>query len=100
MTLPATIQFAILGGIVLVGFIIAKYAHIDAKLRVLPTWLQFLVGGIAVSPLFTLDQGLVLEDVLDPSVVAIAISLTLWLILPLLFYRAIGVEPPNQNTTC
>lgn len=100
MTLPAIIQFAILGGIVLVGVIIAKYAYVDAKLQRLPTWLQLLVGGIGVSPLFTLDHGFVLEGVLDPSVVAIAISLALWLILPLLFYRAIGAEPPNQHGTC
>jgi hypothetical protein len=47
MALPATVQFAILGGIILVGFIIAKHTHVDAKLRALPTWLQFIVGGVA-----------------------------------------------------
>jgi len=100
MTLPATVQFAILSGIILVGFIIAKHTHVDAKLRALPIWFKLLVGGIAVSPLFTLDQGFVLEGVLDPGIVAIAISLTLWLVLPLIFYRAVITDRQDQNATC
>lgn len=100
MALPALVQYAILAGIVIVGFLIAKYTHVDAKLRTLPTWLKFLVGGIAGSPLFTLNHGFVLEGVLDPSVVAIAISLTLWLVLPLLFYRVVETEPWQQNAAC
>jgi hypothetical protein len=100
MALPATVQFAILGGIILVGFIIAKHTHVDAKLRALPTWLQFIVGGVAGSPLFTLNQGFVLEGVLDPYIVAIAISLTLWFVLPLLFYRAVETEPRQQDSAC
>jgi hypothetical protein len=100
MSLPAPVQFAILGGIVLIEFISAKYTHVDAKLRALPIWFQLLVGGVAVSPLFTLNQGFVLEGVLDPDIVAIAISLTLWLVLPLLLYRAVETEPWRQNSDC
>jgi len=100
MTLSAPVQFALLGSIILVEFVIAKHAHVDAKLRALPTWLKLIVGGVATSPYLTINQGFVLGGVLDPTVVAIATSLTLWLVLPLLFYRSVGTEPPTQNVAC
>lgn len=100
MTLSAPVQFGILGGVVVVGLVIAKYTRVDGKLRALPLWLQCLVGGVAASPLFVLDERVVLEGVLDPFVVAIIVSLTLWMVLPLLFYRAVAPEPPRRNETC
>lgn len=100
MTLPAAVQFAVLGGIVLVEFVIAKHTHVDAKLRALPTWLKFVVGGVATSPLFVPTQGIALAGVFDPAVVAVAVSLTLWLLLPLLFDRAVETDRRSWNPTC
>lgn len=100
MALPAPAQYAILIGIVIVGFTIAKYTHVDAKLRALPIWHKLLVGGVATSPYLTLNQGFVSEGVLDPAIVIIAISLTLWLVLPLFLYRAVETEPWQQNPAC
>lgn len=100
MTLPAPVQFVLLGSIILIEFVVAKYTRVDAKLRALPTWLQLIVGGVASSPFLTINQGFMLGGVLDPTVVVIATSLTLWLVLPLLFYRAVETEPLTQNAAC
>lgn len=100
MALPAPVQFAVLIGIIIVGFTIAKRTHVDAKLRTLPIWHKLLVGGVATSPYLTLNHGFDPEGVLDPAIVIIAISLTLWLVLPLLLYRAVETEPWRQNSAC
>jgi drug/metabolite transporter (DMT)-like permease len=82
-----------------VGFAVERRVGSDAKLETLPWYLQLLVGGLAITPILHFEDRLTVGPS-DGLVVAFAVSLVLWIVLPVVLSQLVNHDGTAASSEC
>jgi hypothetical protein len=99
--IPAVVQVGIVGIAFAVGFVIdRRYVGSDRTLEALPLWSQFVVAGVAMSPLIAHSRGLLPTTVVDDAVLMFVLMIGLWIALPAVAFELLDPDPADTETAC
>ncbi|MFB6227083.1 MAG: hypothetical protein ABEH88_00595 [Halobacteriales archaeon] len=99
MSLAALANLGVIVGIFVVGFAVERRVRSDAKLEILPWYLQLLVGGLAISPITFFEDRLAVGPV-DGLVVSFAVSIALWIALPAVLSQLVDRDRATAAPGC
>jgi hypothetical protein len=92
-------SLAVFVAALVVGFAVERRVGSDAKLELLPWYLQLLVGGVAITPILHFEEQLTVGPI-DGLVVAFAISGACWIALPVVLSRLVDYDGTAASPGC